>query len=493
MSVLSELLEELLESKSININQLSKLSGISRATLHHYVHGRRPIQKQEHIDAIANALTLSPSELERIKSAFLIETIGEQLYTQRLAIYSFFHNLNSNRIREDTDLNTVELSEIQPDIEKESCAYDQKPEVISAMYNVLRESVKQHDSIMLFADPTSPDLKSILLSPAWNFSTVDFIHIFRLESVNYKRNNNNLDIIESVVNYATAIQRYKPMYFYEAYSDADSVFQLTEFIASEHEVIQFSRDCNHAIRHTEKSIVDMFRNIFREIQNKCHSLGRAVAYKNTFPEQIEKVFDELFNGKPDVESGREEDSLLSVSGGFFLSNYWTPELVRTYIRRDIENYEMSLKSICKYSSINRELFRKNNGIFVMRKDALKSFLKNGKIAGYPEEVITMPILKEDRKTIAGNMIRRIKDGEERIALVESDKMPLQENWDVVAFKEKSYLYNYYRMNMYYIPVFERSFSYAVHDFFMDLIRNESTIRDNEVAEQIQEWVDKYLC
>ena len=57
MSVLSELLEELLETKSININQLSKMSGISRATLHHYVPGRRPVQKQEHIDAIASALT----------------------------------------------------------------------------------------------------------------------------------------------------------------------------------------------------------------------------------------------------------------------------------------------------------------------------------------------------------------------------------------------------------------------------------------------------
>ena len=491
MSVLSELLEELLETKSININQLSKMSGISRATLHHYVHGRRPVQKQEHIDAIASALTLSPSEMEKVKSAFLIETIGEQLYSQRLAIYSFFRNLNSNRIRENTDLNTVEISEAQTDKKRESAAYDQKPEVVSAIYNVLRESVQQHDSVMLYADPTSASLKSILLSPAWNFSTVDFKHIFRLESVNYKRNNNNLDIIEAVVNYATAIQKYHPMFFYEAYSDADSVFQLTEFIASEHEVIQFSRDCNHAIRHTEKSIIDMFRNIFKGMQNKCHSLGRAVSYKIGVQYDVYRICDELFNESRDIESGREEELLLAVSGGVALNNYWTSEMTKTYISRDIDDENAS-----EYSYDRPHVFGEMTGninvISVMRKDALKSFLKNGKIVGFPDEMLNMPVRKEDRKLIANNMIQQIQKGEATIALIDLDKMPLQENWGVIALKERTHLYNYSHMNMYCIPVYERSFSFAVHDYFMDLIRNESTTRDSDAVEQIREWIDKYL-
>ena len=82
MSVFSDLLEEILTEKDIRISQLAKATGISRATLHHYVYGQRPIQKKEHFDAIVGALTLSPGQMESMREAYQIELIGEPLYRQ---------------------------------------------------------------------------------------------------------------------------------------------------------------------------------------------------------------------------------------------------------------------------------------------------------------------------------------------------------------------------------------------------------------------------
>ena len=103
MSVFSGLLEEILTEKDIKISQLAKMTGISRATLHHYVHGQRPIQKKEHFDAIANSLTLSPSQMESMREAFQIELIGETLYKQRRQIFQFFRSLGTIQEKSMTD------------------------------------------------------------------------------------------------------------------------------------------------------------------------------------------------------------------------------------------------------------------------------------------------------------------------------------------------------------------------------------------------------
>ena len=166
MSVFSELLEEILTEKDIKISQLAKMTGISRATLHHYVHGQRPIQKKEHFDAIANSLTLSPSQMESMREAFQIELIGETLYKQRRQIFQFFRSLGTIQEKSMTDDFHLEVHTNDGNEVHRSEVIAERNKVSLAIFNILKAASGCQDAVMLYADPLSPSLMAVMNAPS---------------------------------------------------------------------------------------------------------------------------------------------------------------------------------------------------------------------------------------------------------------------------------------------------------------------------------------
>ena len=196
MSVFSELLEEILTEKDIKISQLAKMTGISRATLHHYVHGQRPIQKKEHFDAT--------------------------LYKQRRQIFQFFRSLGTIQEKSMTDDFHLEVHTNDGNEVPRSEVIAERNKVSLAIFNILKAASGCQDAVMLYADPLSPSLMAVMNAPSLSSNASDFSHIFKLEVATNRRDNRNIETIEAVMKYATIIQKYRPLYYYESCSRYDT-------------------------------------------------------------------------------------------------------------------------------------------------------------------------------------------------------------------------------------------------------------------------------
>lgn len=488
MSVFSDLLEEILTEKDIRISQLAKMTGISRATLHHYMHGHRPMQKKEHFDAIVNALTLSPRQMERMREAFQIELVGETRYRQRHRIFQFFHSLGS--IREKSMTDDFHIAPLKNDDRKipKSVVIAERNEVSLAIFNILKAASERRDTVMLYADPLSPDLKAVLNAPPLNSNASDFSHIFKLDAANNSRDNRNIQCIEAVIKYATVIQKYRPLYFYESFTDEETMFRLTEFIVSSSEVLLFSRTGEYAIYHTGKEFVSLFRDIFLKMSEKCRLLGRSFDFCfNSMGHSSDFKLIPSF-----VEMPENEQTAIAVTGSVCITYLWTEDTIRRYLRKDMENYEAFADALIAYSCSLREAFQMQNWTILMRKDYLKSFFETGMLSIYQDAFVKERISKEDRKKAACDMIRLIEKDEVDIVLAEPYGFPMTEMWEGIISRDEMRLYNYNDHKLTSITLNEASFNDAVVDYFEDYAGSEHVIKGREVANIIRKWVEEYL-
>ena len=488
MSVFSELLEEILIEKDIRISQLAKITGISRATLHHYVHGQRTIQKKEHFDAIVNALTLSPRQMESMREAFQIELVGEARYKQRDQIFQFFRSLGM--IQEKSMTDDFHFAKIPDDYSEVygSEIIVERNRVSLAIYNILKAASGRRDTVMLYADPLSPGLMPVMNSPSLSTNASDFSHIFKLEATSNRRYNRNIETIEAVIKYATVIQKYWPLYYYESHTDGETMFQLTDFIVSSREVLLFSRNGDYAIYDTGKECIALFRDMFLKMSEKCRMLGWNLSFNYNSMGDLSDFVSVLSHGR----MNSDEQSIISVSGTACITNFWTEDTIRRYLRRDLPDYKTFADTLITYSDSLREAFRKQKRTVLMRIDFLESFFETGVLGIYQNVFVSDRISEEERKKAALDMVWLIEKGEVNIALAKPHRFPLPEMWEGFFSREGMRLFNYNDRKCTSITLNEPSFSRAVFDYFEDYAGSESVIKGKDAADMIRKWVDEYM-
>ena len=488
MSVFSELLEEILTEKDIKISQLAKMTGISRATLHHYVHGQRPIQKKEHFDAIANSLTLSPSQMESMREAFQIELIGETRYKQRRQIFQFFRSLGTIQEKSMTDDFHLEVHTNDGNEVPRSEVIAERNKVSLAIFNILKAASGCQDAVMLYADPLSPSLMTVMNAPSLSSNASDFSHIFKLEVATNRRDNRNIETIEAVIKYATIIQKYRPLYYYESFTDEETMFQLTNFIVSSREVLLFSRSGEYAIHHIGKEYVALFQEIFLNMFEKCRLLG----HNFDFNFNSMGYLSDFLSLSPYRQMNSEEQTVIAVSGTACVTYLWTEGTVRRYLSRDLQDYKVLADTLIAYSKSLREAFRRQKWIYLMRTDYLKNFFETGVLSIYHDAFVKERISEEDRKSAARDMVKLIEKGELDIVLAEPHRFPLTEMWEGIFLREEMRLFNYNSQKCTTITLTEPSFNGAVFDYYEDLVNSEYVIKGKAAADMIREWVDEYL-
>ena len=488
MSVFSDLLEEILTEKDIRISQLAKATGISRATLHHYVYGQRPIQKKEHFDAIVGALTLSPGQMESMREAYQIELIGEPLYRQRRQIFQFFRSLGT--IQEKSMTDEFHIAEL-PDDNSEVTGSEviaERNKVSLAIFNILEAASERGDTVMLYADPLSPGLMPVLNSPSLSTNASDFSHIFKLESASNRRDNRNIETIEAVIKYATVIQKYRPLFYYESHTDGEMMFQLTDFIVSSREVLLFSRNGDYAIYDTNKECIALFQDMFLKMSEKCRMLGHNFDFNFNSMGDLSDFMSVLSHGR----MNSDEKSLIAVSGTACITYVWTEDTIRRYLRRDLPDYETFANALTAYSKSMREIFCMQKWTVLMRIDYLERFFETGGLGIYKDAFVSDRINVEDRKNAALDMIRLIEQGKVDIALAHPHRFPVTELWEGFFSREGMRLFNYNDCKCTVVTLNEPSFSGAVCDYFVDYAGSEYVIKGKDAADMIRKWVDEYL-
>ena len=487
MSALSEYLSELVESRNINLNQLSKMTGISRATLHHYVHGKRQILKRQHLDIIIDALQISPNQKEKLDEAYQIECIGEHLFYQRKHVKEFFSSLENIR-GAGPDKKKIEAD---ISIEDNPCQFSRtiltKEELINTAFQILLRAYITGQDIWIYMDPRSEILQETLLSPVFSGYSSSVIHVFRLFSGSSSKREeslNNFSIIDRLFKYSTQITNYIPLYFYETNQDAETMYPLTEFIVTDDCVLQLATGGDFAILLTEKDARSLYKKIFERMSDRSRRFGGKFTEIFEIVHSYEKAFSD--------SERMGENPIYTFSGDICINEFWTPDTVKQYVKMNTPEEKELMKEIIDYSRNYKKIIGKGRHVSILVKQYLEAFIRTGVLNRLPGEYMADAFSVEDRKNIVNQMVRRLREDDNSYVLVDRKEFPIRHGWEGFAQKDMVALQNTNEEGSYFFPVYERSFSYAIYDFLESLSGEKGSLKGEDAVKLITEWKNAYL-
>lgn len=481
MSQLSEQLNIYLERSGFTIAQLAKTCGIERSTLFQYLHGKRALKNQAHLNQIMHCLYITPTEKAALVQLFQIELIGYDLFKQRERMEQFICNLPAlSKSPQSVLTRDSEQPCNSPDLHPGAICGEQ--ELSQTVYALLYAAKCSHTPVRIMMQPHDASLMNLLLHPAFSSSDVPVTHIVCIDTSSRNQALHNVDYVQVILKYLLTLNHYRPMYYYGQVSEHFGPTNvLPNLFLTEHGVLEISVKENTAVLHTEPAVIALFQDAFHKVEQECQVFG------NIYKGLMEQV--SFYSDFIEAES---HDASLELCSGFCSVPFWTRNLIETYINRQLPNIELLIEKLSAYCSSLYQTKRAGIIHLLINPASVRDFLQSGVIREYPEVFFSKPLSKEDRRMVLDRILAANEEGWYHIQFIKENYFAADCKWELAAQHNVATIQHFYQDTFPTLIIQESGFVQALRDYYMALLQSERAMSEEETVRLIKEWMDSTL-
>lgn len=404
MKNICDLLKEHIENSGYTIYSFANRSKINRTTLQKILSGDRTLN-QETLQQIIDYLPLTPNEFTELQTAFLIYTIGESRYHDRMYIKDFLEWHSSVFFSYASIFQDRKpLKAEHPLMNTESQLLAGRGTLIQALYMLLHNSPYQCHQLCtysLFHKDFFYDLSN-MVSQLPN-KEIQLEHLFAVDKATqeHKGSYYNLNLFTNMIPYI--LQNFNNSTFRYYYGniaafDPDGIF-FPYFILLEDAVILTSSNFETSLYLSSPDIVSYYTTHFRRMYNVSlsftHNTISAIHFLNYAVDTFTPP--ELYHC---IENQPSPLILLDA------------EILEHVLRKDILNRDTILKQIHIY----QKNMQSQQGIFYFTRSGLDLFARNG-IYSELKSYTTKPFSVDDRIHILNKILAHNKQGAQKYIMI----------------------------------------------------------------------------
>lgn len=397
MSKFSEKLKILIEESGLKIYQLAKNAELDRTTIQRSITGER-LPSLNFVEKLSDYLRLSPDERIELFDFYSISKIGEKVYAGRKYIKEIIERIAT--------IHTVEKS--IKDAKNSLCFTNRLNElnsVFTGQYivnNIIREVLEDETSnnplpeVSIFV-PFNYSFLFDLLYQLYLTTNGKIIikNIIRLNKNpnTFHNSNYNLEILSYVMPFSfSAGNGYKAYYYYDNFDASNDIALLMPYyIITKKRLITISSDFKTAVLYNNESIINLYNEKFKIAVVKSKPLTTQHFYCN----DLLLAYLESYKNLGQVSHVMEPQPCLAW--------YYTNELIRTHLRKDLDNRETILELL--YNLYGTYINLKSRPMSIFSIQGLSNFTTTGILADLPiqfaipftinERVMLLKKLKDD--------------------------------------------------------------------------------------------------
>lgn len=441
MSQFSTLLAEYISQKNIQVYPLTQYCSLDRSTMYKYINGKRLPPRRELVEKIADYMRLSPSEHQKLLTAWKIEDIGADAYYNRQNVRDFILNFpDISKI--DPVIPSPEQSVSDQDIFPECEALNSQTAVNSIICRIiLKEAQKKKGRLALLLQPDNDYLFHFLTSLGEPECRLRIEHILCLNNtpqLNRGSQSANLRYIRKVLPLYIRALDYSIYYYYDSVESHFSSFNgLSCLILTEDAAVACTSDYQSGILYTQPDSVRLLWNIFREYREKCSLLFHPVC---SIVEELEMV--------QSMQMG--SDSVYVLQPEPCLSPFLTPDLVEKYLYPDLPDRKALISILSDFLADRNKTVLQKNFHIMLTLEGVREFLKTGRVYEIPQGICP-PFEPEDRKLLVS---RILSDAPGNYRIVRDSLQILPNNLHLLVCSSGGYLLFTNRLDQTVYLVFE---------------------------------------
>lgn len=441
MSRFSTLLSDYISQKGIQVYPLTQYCNLDRSTMYKYINGKRLPPRQELVEKISDYMRLSPSEHEKLITAWKMEEIGTDAYYNRQNVRDFI-------------LNFPDVSKINPVVLSSSSAVDTAgdlPEcqaltsltaVNSAVCRIiLHESEKENGRLALLLQPDNEYLFHFLASLGESGCSLTIEHILCLNNapqLNKGSQSSNLQYLQKVLPLYIRALDYRIYYYYDSVeSHFSSLNGFPCLILTKDCAVACTSDYQSGIFYSHPDTVHLLWNLFHHYRETCSLLFHPIS---SILEELAMV-----------------DSMQTDAGKTYLlqpepclAPFLTPDLVEKYLYPDLPNRETLILTLSEFLEKRRRKILQPDFRILLTVDGIREFLKTGRVYEIPQGICP-PFESEDRKLLVS---RILSDTPGNYLLLRGELQILPHNLHLLACSSGGYLLFTNRLDQTVYLVFE---------------------------------------
>lgn len=407
MSAFSEHLSWLITEKKAKVAALYKFCEVDRSTMYQYISGKRKVPASiDLVNRIAEFFHLTPVEYEKLKEAYLISKVGDEIYYRRQSVENFIRNFpdplptlikqkRPNPLEMYPKLNHGELSCV---------SFTSQIDLNHYLHRIfLEESLKENGRISLFLQPDNHFLFELLssLKPVHNLRIEQILCINSTGQMNDKKELRSLEYLKKLFPLYVADLDFHPYYFYDdVHSHFENLNGLCCLILTSEYAITCTSDYQMGVLYGNPDVVSMLWNLFESYKKKCSELFRVEKF---LPEN-ESVFRCVIS-KDSICYMLQPESCLTV--------FITEEILRNVLNPNLPNYEEFIPLVLQMFGNTRKVVDAHHYFSYFTTAGLEHFVKEGRLKEIPDIFYTSFSIP-DRIKMLESMIPYCKRGNYRI-------------------------------------------------------------------------------
>lgn len=459
---------------------LAKSCHIDRSTMFQYVHGKRPLKNQEHLERIMNRISLTLPERKEWMEVFEIEKIGYERFFRRRKVEQFIRTLPSMSQKQD-DM----VWKLWREGEKDglhSGYIGNHLELSQILFRLLCIAHEQGEPVNILMQPQKASLLDVLMHPAFIQSNIRVSHIVCLDNLKNDSSGENIDRFHMLIRYFMLLEQYQPVYFY---GNTKERFGLSNpfpyFISTKNWVLQIASDESMGILHTDVKTAEGFQKLFLRISDCCQPLGAVFAGLGREINWYESyVNSEMFQ------------NAIELCTGLCSTQFWDTALINTYLNPQLPGAAKLREMLSAYCRKLYESKREGQVRILLNPVYVQEFMQTGWFKEYPKVFFARPLGREDRRIILERVLEACEEGWYQICFLEESQFPLQCRWELCANSEVVTIQYFHQEQFRTLFIQECGFVEDVYGYMESLWKSEGSVSGKEAVQQLRDWMGQYL-
>ena len=464
MSYFSDILSKHIKESGITIKYLSQISGFESSHITKFRNGSRKPNSEEKFKILVNALQLSPADQERLMNAYYIEHIGEEKYSQYMAVVELLESCDK--------LPKIQvLSHYNHDLSNISVVEGDN-NVVNVMSMVMeKECNRANGEFSVMAQPSNNNLMNLLFKSVVNHPGVKVRHIVQLMALQKDSAStiHNVNCAREMLFLMRQSSRYSPYYYYEKnIVYRDNLMLLPNIIITSENVLCISGNYEYAVLHNDSNIIDFYRNLFETQLEKCSSFGTLYS----------TLIDTMSNGQS-VYAKAENKCATVLEFQPCLTPFMKPEYIQKFLKNPGVLNEVLVKFFSEYLITLKSFYM----IDCFSLEGIKEFLQCG-VLMYLRTTMN-PFPPEERKKIVLEMLETVERNEREIHIVKPSFMEITKSLSILCVNnhDVSMELCYPNDELNSLTFSEQNINNAVGEF-MNFLPDSPFVYSNEESVQI---------
>jgi transcriptional regulator with XRE-family HTH domain len=265
MNPFSSMFRQLLASKDVTVNELSRATMIDHSTLYKVANGTRKPSGTDMVKRISDALRLSQREWLDLRDAYYLTVLGPSRFYGGRHITELLNHLGSWKGTSTASLG-ISIKNILADFPDHKTLTD-ADEIRHALFCTMTAAgAAKNSEIRLFTSTLTPDLEGMLHYVCVMLPDVKIKHLVVFDNARNVADDGRLYNLTTLSQMLTLIANYKNYHARCVYANISSLQSFStmpgEILITDQACTIYSREADHAIFSKRPDVIAMWNEIF---------------------------------------------------------------------------------------------------------------------------------------------------------------------------------------------------------------------------------------